>query len=118
MGMSDLEKKQRAAGRLRETNAGLMREIESLGGSLDVSVARIEHFIDGLVQIGVLTDEQRWDEQEKWERSLRGQLIPVRDKMREAFQARTAQMKKLQERQASAEAKQNPPETPKLIIPK
>lgn len=80
----ELEKQARKVSQLRSTNAGLMSEIEQLGGELDITTARLEHFIQTLFELGVISGEQLLNEQESWERSLRGQLVPVRDKLREA----------------------------------
>lgn len=84
--MNDLEKKQRRIMGLREVNVTLVKEIETMGGEVDLIMARIENLIEFLVQQEVLTEEQKWHEQESWERRLRPQLISYRDRLREIIQ--------------------------------
>lgn len=115
--MSELEKLQRKINQLRVTNSGLMNEIEKYDGSLEISIARIEHFIGFLVAEGVLSEMKQCEEQEKWERSLRRQLIPVRDRLRETFFEKRDRLKKLAKQQAKAAAEPNEESVPKLIIP-
>lgn len=115
--MSDNEKRLRKIQQLRSTNAGLMGEIEQYGGSVDLGIARIEHLVRELVTLGVLTEEQQLDEAEKWERSLRSQLIPVRDRMLEAFNARKQELARRQKLAEKKPAEVSPPAAG-LIIPK
>lgn len=63
----------KAAG-LREQNVKLFEKLESLGGGADIAPARIEHVLIFLADIGVITEQQRWDEAVLWETALREQL--------------------------------------------
>ncbi len=89
----DTDKKAMA---LRELNSDLIQEIEAMGGQVDITIARIEHFINSLVESGVITNEQRWEEQKAWELRLKHQLVPIRNQMKEALLA--AQQKQRQEK--------------------
>lgn len=79
----DLEKMQRDISIIRETNAALVSEIEQMGGGLDLSLARFEHLIEELQQLGVITEAQRWTEQLKWELGLKTQLVNIRSQLQE-----------------------------------
>jgi hypothetical protein len=117
------EKLQRKINLARTTNAGLTREIQSLGGDVDLSTARLEVLTTFLVEIGVLTEEQRLQEQLKWEVNLKPQLIAMRDTIRDrrkrelaAQEAQAERLRALQQMQEEREKK--PPEGgPKLIVP-
>lgn len=63
-----------AAMRLRQSNVNMIAKIEQLGGGIDLTMARIEHFINYLVGIGEISEAQAWQEQLGWERNLRPQL--------------------------------------------
>lgn len=80
----DLEKVKRKVGMLRETNSNIVAEIESLGGEVEITVARVEHMFEFLVQLGIITELQRWQEQYTWERDLKSQLVPVVQRLRTA----------------------------------
>lgn len=91
---ADYEKRARKIQMLRNTNSGLANEIQSMGAAVDLGVARIEAFIMYLVDLGMLTTDQQLTEQEDWERSLRNQLIPLRDQIKEQVErARAAHEK-------------------------
>lgn len=63
-----------AANLLRHSNHRMLEKIERLGGSVDLLMARIEHFISYMVANGYLTEAAAWQEQLGWERHLRPQL--------------------------------------------
>lgn len=63
----------KAAG-LREQNSKLFERLEGLGGGAEIATARIEHVLVYLVDIGVITEMQRWKEAVRWESTLREQL--------------------------------------------
>lgn len=71
----------------REQNATIVQEIQSLGGDVEPTMARLEHFIQMLEDEGIVTPEQRWEEQKAWEIGLRDQLVEVRNRIREAREA-------------------------------
>jgi hypothetical protein len=55
----------------------MTHEINNAGAQIDVGQARVEKFINFLVENGALTNLQRLAEQEQWELHLRGQLQNV-----------------------------------------
>jgi hypothetical protein len=71
----------------REQNATIVQEIQSLGGDVEPTMARLEHFIQMLEDEGIITPEQRWEEQKAWEIGFRDQLVVVRNRIREAREA-------------------------------
>lgn len=80
----DLPKVQRKVQMLRETNSAIVAEIESLGGAVEITVARVEHMFHYLVHLEILTELQLWQEQYTWERDLKAQLVPVVQRLRTA----------------------------------
>lgn len=117
MDEKEKEKLSRKVHQLRTTNSGLMGEIEQYGGQMDVAIARLEHLIGELVDLGILTTEQMLIEAEKWERSLRTQLIPVRDRLREAHEQRLEELRKERERRKAFPLASDKKDAPKLILP-
>lgn len=98
----------RAIDRLRVTNAGLAREIEAMGGGVEILVARLEHFMGFLVAEGIISEGQQVREQYAWERGLRDQLITARNGLKEQVEKARAhqreQMRKMQlQQQAQTE---------------
>jgi hypothetical protein len=71
---ADIQPKVVRANGLREQNALFGQELESMGAGFEVASARVEHALVFLVDIGVITESQRWDEAIAWEMALRGQL--------------------------------------------
>lgn len=85
--MADLTaKKKQKLNRIRETNAAIVSEIEQMGGGLDLTVPRLEHFMVNLVELGILTEDQLLDEAYRWEMTLKDQLVPMVRDMRERIQ--------------------------------
>ena len=82
--MDDVEKIKRHALMLRDTNSRCVAEMEQLGTGVDFSIARMEMFMDFLVESGLITELQRWTEQERWERNMKAQIVPMLDKARAA----------------------------------
>lgn len=79
---NDLDKLIKKVERLRNVNSSLVYEIESLGGAVDMTMARIENLISFFVNEGYMTPEQQWEEQKSWELRLRPQLISTRDRIK------------------------------------
>lgn len=103
--MSDeIEKVERKIAQLRTTNAGLTQEIESLGGGVEVTVARLEHFMQWICIELDIPKEKRLEEQLNWEMGLRVQLIGVRDKVKETRQAMEAELRRREKAAADAAA--------------
>lgn len=88
LGPKELEKLDRRVEGLRNINNELTKELNNSGAGVDVSTARIEKLIEFLIGIGVVTPQQRLQEQEAWELHLRSALKPLVDQVRAA---RTAQ---------------------------
>lgn len=80
---ADLEKLERKTQMLRGTNAQISNEIESMGGAVEVTVARIEHLIQSMVEEGYLSRSFAVREQYQWERGLRAQLVLTVNRMRD-----------------------------------
>lgn len=78
-----LKQLQRRVAGLRQTNSHIIAEIESYGGGVELSVARIENIIGMLLEKGVITEYEAWKEQESWELRLRPQIRALRDKLAE-----------------------------------
>ena len=123
-----LDKLIRKVERLRSVNSGLVYEIESLGGAVDLTMARVETFIDFLVDAGILTERQRWMEQHKWETTLRPQLISTRDRIKLQIEEARRHAQHVQKQRERAVRDQKPgtgsmevgnekSETLKLILP-
>jgi hypothetical protein len=115
MPRSEEEKLDRKIDMARTTNAGLVREIEMLGGDVDLATARVEFLMHWLEEAGVVTPLQRRQEQLAWEQGLRPQLIAMRDNRKAAVQQRVEEQKR--RLAASKPPDEKPPEGPKLIIP-
>lgn len=105
----DLEKERakhtRKIQQLRNVNHGLAREIEELGGGVDLTMARMEHLVEWLADLGIISEDQRLDEAEAWERHLRPQLIQIRDRIKENRNKVMAQARE-QQRRMEAQQKQ------------
>ena len=91
------EKIERKVAQLRTTNAGLTQEIEQLGGGVEVTTARLEHFMQWICTELDIPKEKRLGEMLAWEQGLRTQLIPIRDKLKEHRQQQHDQMRRQQE---------------------
>lgn len=121
----DAEKLARKTQMLRDTNAGLAREIEQMGAGVDgLHLARLEHFFRHLIEIGVVTEEQFVKESYEWEKGLRTQLVSIRDQAKHAVEQQRAALREHQRRIEAAQAKQlaeqeqkDKPDAPKLILP-
>lgn len=66
---------------MREKNVAAVGEIERLGGGVDLSSAKTEHVLNALVQIGILTELNRWQIEADWERKLNRQLKEMRARL-------------------------------------
>lgn len=85
--------------RIRETNATIIEEIQSMGVEPELTMPRLEHFMVFLVQLGLMTEDDLLNEAYHWERNLKEQIGPMVRKMRErAIEARN----EAQRRQAEA----------------
>ena len=85
---------------VRDQNVQTLHRIQQMGGDVDITTARLEHFMQSLVSVGVLTDYQMYSINLDWEKSLRGQLQNL--------------LKVMQDRARAAKAEA---ERPKLIVP-
>lgn len=83
----EIDKLKSKVGIIRETNSALVDEIERMGGGVDLTLARFEHLVQALEDLGVITTEQRWNEQLAWETGLKSQLIAIRDRLIEMHAA-------------------------------
>jgi hypothetical protein len=95
---------------IRERNASRIAEIESLNVALDLSVARMEHLMSGLLAIGVLTMDQWLALQKDWELTLRKQTKDI-------LQQRRAQYAEELKRQRKMQAQQTGRTESGLIVP-
>lgn len=86
--------------RIRTSNAKIVEEIEAQGAEIDLVTARLEHVMNSLVELGVITEKQMWEMQLDWEKALAAQIKPIRERFRAAV------------REAQIEARK-----PKLIVP-
>lgn len=59
---------------LRQQNVNLVQQLTDLGAGIEPGIARIEHLVVFLVEAGILTQQQRWEEAESWELNFRAQL--------------------------------------------
>ena len=96
----------------REQNATIMDEIQKLGGDVEPTMARLEHFIQFLEDEGIIQPEKRWEEQKAWEMGFRDQLVTIRNRIREARETQA----KLEQQQHAIAVKKTP-EGKKLWTP-
>ena len=68
---------------IRQQNANIIKDIEKLGGDVDVSTARLEHLLQSLVDLKILQPSMMWEIQLDWEKRLRSQLGPIRQRLQE-----------------------------------
>lgn len=83
----EIEKLGRRIKGLRETNAQLTQELAQVGGQVDITTGRIEHALDYLVYVGIMSREQRALEQEAWELRMREALKPMVEQVRQMARA-------------------------------
>jgi hypothetical protein len=76
---------------MRAKNAETISQIEAMGGSLDITPAKLDHILVALCDIGVITDLQMWQIHADWERNLRAQLKPQKETMQGIHQQRMRQ---------------------------
>ncbi len=95
---------------IRERNSNRVAEIESLGVVLDLSVARMEHLMSGLLAMGVLSMDQFLALQKDWELTLRKQSQDI-------LQQRKAQYAEELQRQRKQKAQQTGRTEFGLIVP-
>jgi hypothetical protein len=69
------------AQKLRESNSGRIGRLESMGVGIEVVNARLEHFMNKLIDAGVLTDDQVWAINLEWEESLAEQILGMEKKV-------------------------------------
>lgn len=72
---------------LREQNQKLLQKLNQHGASIDISDARIRHFLGFLQSIGLITDLQLLQELESWELKYREQLKAVEVQFTEMLRA-------------------------------
>lgn len=68
---------------MRGRNAEIANQIEHLGGGFDLSTAVLEHFKTCLVEAGVITEQQMWEMNLDWEKTLRPQLRNILNRMKD-----------------------------------
>lgn len=73
---------------LRRQNATITADIEKMGGELDVSTARLEHFMTFLVEAGVISPGDLWRAQYSWEQTRRSQISLIRDRLKDVHEAK------------------------------
>lgn len=98
---------------LRQRNSDMATEIQQYGANVDLSIARIDHFINFLREAGHFTVQEQLEEAEKWELSLREQLQHFKQQVKDLAR---------QNAQAEKRAKQGlppvkPPPPPRLWTP-
>lgn len=79
----DVQAIARKSQKLRDENSARISRLESMGVGVEVNNARIEHFMDKLVDAGVLTDEQLWAMCLDWEDNLSTQIANMENAIRE-----------------------------------
>lgn len=73
---------------LRKRNSKFIHQLQQqMGGQLDVTHMRIDHFIDSLVNLGIMTREQSLVLRLSWEQNLRKVLLGVREDLMNQAQA-------------------------------
>ena len=82
---SEVEKKMIG---LKQQNVRMIQQLNSAGVQMDLVQPRIEFMMKFLEDAGVITYDQRITEQLHWEQSLRSQLQPVLQQVRETMRAR------------------------------
>lgn len=80
--MGDLEKLEARITGLREQNLKSLVLLNKNGRNVDLSTARVEVFKAWLVELGVITEMQLLEEQEKWELHLRESLKPIVERVK------------------------------------
>lgn len=99
---------------LREANGKLLGGLERFGMQFDYAHARSEYFFQGLVDAGILSDEQFWAITLSWEEHFNKQLKDAAARVRERLIAEDEAAR----RAANKGAKLITPRAPgKLIIP-
>lgn len=84
------------AQQMREKNSNTATAIEQMGAGVEISSARIDHLIQSLVDLGIVTEEQRWEEEAEWQKHLNVQLRDYHQRVTEMRQAAKAQAKRPQ----------------------
>jgi len=79
--------------KLRETNSAIIDRLARMGADLEVTLARLEHFMVFLVDSGVITEEMYWFEQNQWEMDLNNQVVNYEIQMREQIAAAQSKAK-------------------------
>lgn len=77
------KKRDTSVGGLKVQNLKMLEELASLGAHFDLSFPRIESLLEWMVEQGVLSIDERLDEQERWERKLRVNLQANLEQIRE-----------------------------------
>lgn len=93
---SDQRKELAAIRAIRERNASRVAEIESLNVVLDLSVARMEHLMSGLLAMGVLSIDQWLALQKDWELTLRNQTKAILQQCRAQYAEELKRQRKMQ----------------------
>ncbi len=92
---------------VRTRNASIIEQLESIGISFEVGGAKIDYFMHGLVDAGVLTEGQHWAIQLNWEEELQDQLERA---------VRSVKEQQARYKQEQANAAKQAPSSP-LVLP-
>lgn len=79
---------------LREQNSGRIKRLEAMGMGIEVVNARLEFFMDCMVEAGIISDEQLWAWCLTWEENLAEQLTGMENKVRDAALKAQREMRK------------------------
>lgn len=80
-----IAKRERKIRGIIDVNVQMIEAVSQAGIRVNYEVPRIEHMLDFLVDAGVITYEQRLDEEEKWQLKLRGELQPAYEHLKTAM---------------------------------
>lgn len=85
--MTDAQKKRdHYIGGLKQQNMNMLLEMAQAGARPnDLGIPRVEAMMEYLIEAGIITMDQRLEEQEKWEKRLRSELQPAVTQIREAL---------------------------------
>lgn len=82
----EMRKREERLVKLKAQNQRMKNGIEQAGAVIDLSQPRVEKLMEYLELQGLITYDQRIEEQERWEVHLRSQLQPVWQQVKAAMQ--------------------------------
>ena len=71
---------------LKTSNLRMLNDLKNVGVGAELGIPRLEHFINNLRQLGIITYEQQLEEELDWQKSLRKQLQPTYQQVKAAAQ--------------------------------